>query len=57
MKKKRFTKAISVMISENDYQEIEKDSEEKDISISEYVRDAIAEKEKRNHKEEAENEF
>lgn len=57
MKKKRFTRAISIMISENDYQEIERHSEEKDISISEYVRDAIAEKEKRNHKEEADNEF
>ncbi|BEQ14416.1 hypothetical protein [Desulfoferula mesophila] len=41
MRPKRFTKGISLLISEEQYQEIEELTNNKNISLGEWIREAI----------------
>lgn len=44
MKKKVLTRSVGIMLSEDMYFQIKKNTDEKDISISEFIRDAVQQK-------------
>jgi macrodomain Ter protein organizer (MatP/YcbG family) len=44
MKKKVFTRPVSIVLSIERYQQISKLTEQREIGISDYIRDAIQEK-------------
>jgi hypothetical protein len=44
MKKKLFTKPVTVVVSDSTYQQIEEITTQLEISVSEWIRDAISKK-------------
>jgi hypothetical protein len=57
MKKKNYTILITALISEEMNKEIRRISDKEEISVSEFIRDAIEEKQKNYFKEDKDHDF